>query len=117
MKIRRRYNKTPSRRRIPGTGAQTYRGTRTPINVINFAVLLAVETVTFDGPTQYSGILPGWVDANGETVSAVEVISPTVVKLTFTDEPTLPITIPFEDPAFRNAAGGYVRTVTLPAEA
>jgi hypothetical protein len=115
FKQRKRYNKTPSRRKIPGVGAETYRGTRTPISL----VLQASEPpdlhtlAIFDQPVIYADILPLWDAGSGRTPTAVSRVSPTEFDITWaagaaiTDGFT--IEIPFEDPSFRNQAAGYVR--------
>lgn len=108
MKTRKRYNKTPARRKIPGVGAETHRTVRTPINIVSCEGTAEVVTVVFDQPVVLSG-LPGWTDNGGETVIAAEMTDATTCEMTFSATAVTPLTIPFEDPGIRNSAGGYVR--------
>lgn len=108
LTARRRYNKTPQRRKIPGVGAQVQRGHRTPINIVSCEGTLAVVTVVFDQPVVLHG-LPGWTDNGGETVIAAEMTDAVTCQMTFSATAVTPLTIPFEDPGIRNSVGGYVR--------
>lgn len=108
----RRYNKTPARRKIPGVGAETYRGTR-----VNFTATILTDLitptsvlVTFSKPFIYSGILPGWT-SGGDTVSSVVPNNATTAVVTFTGAiaAAADVTIPFEDPSFRDNSGGYLQ--------
>ena len=108
MKTRKRYNKTPQRRKVPGIGAQTDRGNRTPIGIISSTADTAELTVVFDQPVVLKG-LPGWVGAGSETVIAAEMTDPVTCVMTFSAPVTAPVAIPFEDPGIRNNVGGYVR--------
>lgn len=117
LTARRRYNKTPQRRKIPGVGAQTFRGSRTPIGVVSISEAMSVVTVTFDQPVQLGPVLPGWTaTAGAATVVSVAQfgVAGNVFKVTFSEAPTGEIDIPFEDPGFRNSAGGYVRDSSIP---
>lgn len=105
---KRSYNKTPSRRRVPGVGAQTQLTRRTPIGINSFTHTTDTGTVTFDQPVILTG-LPGWTDAASHTVVSAVMTSPTVMTIVFSGTITTPVSIPFEDPAVRNSAGGYVR--------
>jgi hypothetical protein len=105
---RRRYNKTPQRRKIPGVGAQTQRGHRTPINIVSAEGVAEVVTVVFDQPVVLHG-LPGWTGANDAAVVSAEMTDAVTCVMTFATTPTTPLTIPFEDPGIRNSVGGYVR--------
>lgn len=108
LTARRRYNKTPQRRKIPGVGAQTQRGHRTPINIVSADGTLAVLTIVFDQPVILNG-LPGWLGAGGEHVISAVMTDPVTCEMTFSATVTSPVVIPFEDPAIRNNVGGYVR--------
>lgn len=109
---RRRYNKTPQRRKIPGVGAQTYRGVRTPIGIVSGDATGDVATVVFDQPVILKG-LPGWTDVNGDTVVSAVMTDPVTCEMTFSGAAGTPLTIPFEDPGIRNSVGGYVRPASL----
>ena len=108
MKTRKRYNKTPQRRKIPGVGAETERTRRTPINIDSAVGALAVLTVVFDQPVVLKG-LPGWVGAGSEVVISAVMLDAVTCEMTFGATVTSPVSIPFEDPGIRNTAGGYVR--------
>ena len=119
FKQRKHYNKTPSRRKVPGTGAQTIRVRRTPIEIVSLthnAIVTTHTAVVFDQPVIYTGILPGWTKG-GTTVIGVIQIDAVTFTLTWSAliVATDVIDIPFEDPAFRNNAGGYVHTSSVEA--
>jgi hypothetical protein len=106
----RRYNKNPSRRKIPGVGAQTYRGQRTEIQVVAVTVNSSAALVEFNQPVilkgvpqvaRQGGVLPDTASINS-TNTIVELQYPGVT--TPTD-----VNFPFEDPGIRNNVGGYVR--------
>lgn len=107
LKAPRRYNKTPSRRKVQGVGAQTIRGRRTPINVNDTAVSGTGVDVTFDQTVILQGI-PHYKSANNHYPTGAVQDQDGIVNLEYGVTPTLPITIEFEDPAVRNKAGGYV---------
>lgn len=107
MKIRRRYNKTPSRRRIPGTGAETYRGSRTPIHIVSIQITPPGYVVIFDQPVILKGI-PQYAESGGDLPTAAELTGGVTLALTYPAPPVDPMTVPFEDPGVRNGAGGYV---------
>lgn len=121
LTARRRYNKTPQRRKIPGVGAQTYRGTRVNCQITS-AILESspgnTVDITFNKPMVFTGILPGWT-AGGGTVLSVAAASddPTTATVTFSDPLTTPanILIPFEDPSYRDNTGGYLQSGTVVA--
>lgn len=108
MKSARRYNKTPSRRKVPGVGAQAIRGTRTPIIPTFGVVAGSTIPVTFDQPVIVKG-LPDFQGDTGVSPLSVVVDSATQITLTYNTAPTDPFTVSFEDPAVRNNAGGYVQ--------
>jgi hypothetical protein len=113
MRTRKRYNKTPQRRKIPGVGAETYRGTRTPILIVQSGSLGGmILSVTVDQPVLVTGI-PQYPDDNGILPTACDVSGPTTFDLTYPSVPAAPAHIPFEEPAVRNSAGGYVRSLTV----
>lgn len=113
---KRRYKNLTMRRATrtgPGTANQT--PPQTPLQVSGAVHSASILTVTFSNPAIYSGILPGWTN-NAQTVSGVTETSPTVWVLTFTGATAAGATvIPFEDPAFRSFAGGYVQSGTVTA--
>lgn len=115
----RRYNKNPLRRKIPGVGAQNRPTVRTPIGIVSAVLSVNQITVTFDTAV-FSPALPGWsappaLGSDQRTVSAVTQVSPVEFVLTMSGAvlAASDLTIPFEDPGFRNTAGGYVRPPTF----
>ena len=119
---KRRYNKNPARRVIPGPGAQNQRTRQTPIEITSAEVTTspnATIELFFDGPVLFTGIPPvgSFVGLNpAANLVSVHEYDPQHYALTY-DTPifasTGNLTIAFEDPSFRNAAGGYIRTETV----
>lgn len=110
-----RYNKNPARRKVPGVGGETYRGTRVNFTaVFDGAALSADVTVTFSKPVIYGGILPGWTGGGAQTVTGVTQTSATVWVVQFSAAmgAGVPLTVPFEDPSFRDSSGGYLQPGT-----
>jgi hypothetical protein len=107
---RARYKNATLRRQQTSPGTANQRPRRTPIVPTVGAISGSTLPVTFPEAVVYSGILPGWTTTT-RSVIAVAVTSPTTVTLTFSGSlvGTSPLTIPFEDPAFRNQIGGYVQ--------
>jgi hypothetical protein len=110
MKVRKRYNKTPSRRKIPGVGAQTTRAVRTPIDITFISYDAPSKTALFrvDQPFVLHGVPPVTVDPGpGSPVSAV-LAGGLDFTITFDADITgMNIDWGFENPGVRNMAGGY----------
>ena len=88
----------------------------TPIAVSGVAAAGSVLTVTFDQPVSLNGTPAYTTDVAGaEAVSAV-MTSPTTVAITFDAAvaAATELSIPYEEPAVRNASGGFVSTSTFP---
>lgn len=113
MKIRRRYNKTPSRRKVPGVGADNQLARRTPA-IPTFGILSGgVVPVTFDVPVTFTGDALNWLADNNATGVVVTEVSPTSWTISFAGlSPATEVAIPFESPMFRTMAGGYVQPGT-----
>lgn len=116
---KRRYNKGPIRRKAAsGLGAANMIGTRTPIQFTLGKFSTNDVTVTFDQPVVINGI-PAWFDTSSPTivVEGVEQLDASSANLTFNAPATGALTVPFEDPAIRNANGGYVQSgsVSVPS--
>lgn len=119
FKQRRHYNKSASRRKVQAVGGQFNRPRRTPIEITSATSNMITPnnvSVVFNQVVYYTGTLPGWTVLL-KTVTAVIRISPTTFTLSFSGAivATDLINIPFEDPAFRNAAGGYVHPSVVEA--
>lgn len=112
------YNKNPIRRKATSTGgAANRRGTRTPITFSMSTPTVNATTVTFNQPVSITGV-PGWFDTSTPTVTVSSAVQLTALTAQFNwaAPPSVAITVPFEDPAIRNAVGGYVNagSVTFP---
>ncbi|MEX0777000.1 MAG: hypothetical protein WD042_14945 [Phycisphaeraceae bacterium] len=83
----------------------------TPIYITGGAVTGSVLTLTFDQAVTLEGT-PGITSAAHPVATPVSAVqtAPNVVDITFSAviEGALMLSIPFRDPAIRNAAGGYV---------
>jgi hypothetical protein len=109
----RRYNLTPTRRATGSrvtvaVGASNRLARRTPIAVLSMSPTTHFLDVTFDQPVILKGI-PQWTDPVQGAPLTAGMTSPTVMRLSYASSPIGgPITVPFEDPAVRNNAAGYV---------
>lgn len=106
---KRRYKNQTMRRAVrTGPGTSNMKPPATPIVPV-FVHVGSTLTVTFPEPAVYSGILPNYTN-NARTVTAVSITSPTTATITFNGTTAATATVvPFQDPAFRNMAGGYVQ--------
>jgi hypothetical protein len=110
----RRYAGQALRRKADiGPGGDNRITSRTPLVPEVGAPAASVVTITFDQPVVLTGF-PAVFDASTPsiTVNAATRPTPNTVVLTFNAAPTVAITWPFEDPAVRNQAGGYVQAGT-----
>ena len=113
---KKRYANTAARRKtVAGVGAANRLGSRTPLvptvtdNATTSVTITFNEQVVIHDVPAYTG------GADSITCTAAEQTSPGEVVLTFNHTAT-GLTVPFEDPAIRNMAGGYVQpgTYTFP---
>lgn len=111
-------NRAARRKAMAGIGAANRLGSRTPLVPSVGAPTSTSVTVTFTEPVSLTGF-PAVFDTSTPTitVNAATRPTPTTVVLTFNAAPTGAVTWPFEDPAIRNMAGGYVQpgTYTFPS--
>src|SRR5687768_9576460 len=101
--------------RLRGLSATNPQAT-TPIKVTAASAATTVLTVTFDQVVALKGTPNYSTDVAGaEAVSAVQT-SPTTIEVTFDAAvaAATEVTIPYEEPAVRNASGGFVSTSTFP---
>ena len=87
-----------------------------PIKVTAASAVGSVLTVTFDQPVILSGVPQYATDVAGATPLSAVLTSATTVAVTF-DAAVAAATemkIPYEEPAIRNASGGFVSTSTFP---
>lgn len=92
------------------------RTTKTPVRIVSAIKAAAVLTVTFDQPVILKGVPQYTTDAPGADPLSAVMTSPSVMVLTFdaTIAAATEFNIPFEDPAVRSAAGGFVANSTFP---
>lgn len=108
----RKYNKSAARRKqATGPGSANQLTPRTPVLMGLSTPTVNAQTATFDQPVVVSGT-PSFFDTSSPTitVSSVDVLSATTVRINWSAAPTAAITVPFEDPAIRGFAGGYVQS-------
>ncbi|HEV2296748.1 MAG TPA: hypothetical protein VGR35_23100 [Tepidisphaeraceae bacterium] len=110
---RRAIKHRPSRRRNPAANRPN---PTTPIQVTGVTVLGEVATVTFDQPVSLKGTPAYTTDVVGATASSAEQTGVATIAITFnaTIAAATEIRIPYEEPAVRNASGGFVSTSTFP---
>jgi hypothetical protein len=88
----------------------------TPIRIVSASATGAVATVGFDQPIALKGI-PAWTtDLVGVTAISAVRTNATTIAITFSGALTAAtaLNIPYEEPAVRNASGGFVSTSTFP---
>ena len=107
--------------RRSATSRKRNNGVNNPQPTVPIAVTAAVKattkiTVTFDQPVALKGV-PGYT-TNLAGVTALSAIKtgPTTVEVTFSASVATATTlhIPYEEPAVRNASGGFVSDSTFP---
>ena len=88
----------------------------TPIKVTDVAVAGSVATVTFDQAVSLQGTPAYTTDIAGAEAVSAALTSPTTVAVTFDAAvaTATALNIPYEEPAVRNASGGFVSTSTFP---
>jgi hypothetical protein len=112
----RRYNKNPQRRKVPGTGAENKLASRTPIQLLSAAADVPTNSVElgFDQNVFIADpqAFAQWVGMEGRTITDVTQVNGSTYNITFSTSVAVGVVlgIPFESPAVRNAAGGYIRT-------
>lgn len=113
-KQQRRYNLTPSRRKITGIGSEAQRTRRTPITLKH---VIAAGGTSVTVQTNEECFLTGYFDKPGWIINDTIVVSSAVqtgskaFTLTMSGAvvATDVLVVPFEDAMLRNQAGGYVR--------
>ena len=82
----------------------------TPIKVNSASVALAILTVEFDQPVSLSGVPKYAVDVVGADPISAALTTPTTLRITYDTSvaAATEVTIPYEEPAVRNASGGFV---------
>ena len=88
----------------------------TPIQVTDASAVGSVLTVTFDQPVALNGVPAYTTSVVGATALSAVMTGTNTVAITFSAAiaAATEITIPYEEPAIRNASGGFVSTSTFP---
>ncbi|MCH7604323.1 MAG: hypothetical protein IIB54_16335 [Planctomycetes bacterium] len=81
-----------------------------PINIISASKAASQLTIVFDQPVSVRGVPQYAVNAVGATPQTVGVVGPTTITIIYSADISLAdeVTIPYEEPAVRNASGGFV---------
>jgi hypothetical protein len=87
-----------------------------PIGVSSAAKSGSVATIVFNQAVSLDGVPKYTTNLSGITATAASLTSPTTVALTFSASiaTATSLNIPFEEPAVRNASGGYANAGTFP---
>jgi hypothetical protein len=88
----------------------------TPIRIESASAALSLLTVVFDQPVVLKGTPAYTTDVAGAAPLSATLSNPSTVVITFDNDLTTAtsMTVPFEDPAIRNAVGGFVADSTFP---
>src|SRR5260221_1059780 len=103
-----RYRNTAARRRMnSGVGAASQLTRRTPITITS-STPGDTTVVQFDQAVILAGI-PQWLNNSAHLPLTAVLSAPNELTLTYPGaDTTTSFTVPFEDPAIRNGAGGYL---------
>ena len=87
-----------------------------PIKVADVSVAGSVATVEFDQSVLLNGTPAYTTSVAGATAVSAEQTSPTTIEVTFSASvaAATALMIPYEEPAVRNASGGFVSTSSFP---
>ena len=87
-----------------------------PIAIASATKSGAVATIVFNQPVALKGVPALTTNLPGITATAANLTNPTTLALTFSAAITAATSfnISFEDPALRNASGGYLNPGTFP---
>jgi hypothetical protein len=87
-----------------------------PIKVTAASAAGSVLTVTFDQPVILDGVPQYATDVPGATATSAVMTGPATLAVTFSAAvaAATELKIPYEEPAVRNASGGFVSTSTFP---
>lgn len=109
---RKRYPNRVARRKISGVGAEAKRPRRTPISILGVTVSVGSANVQYDQDVSLAGVPQYDFGAAGVGTGATKLTVDTV-QITGLTGTAVTVTVPFEDPAVRNTAGGFVTPQTL----
>jgi hypothetical protein len=87
-----------------------------PIGIVSATKATTTITVVFNQPVGLKGVPAYTTNISGVTVLSATLSSPTTLVLTFSASvaTATSLIIPFEEPAIRNASGGYANPGTFP---
>jgi hypothetical protein len=87
-----------------------------PIGIVSATPALEVMTIVFDQPVMLNGVPQYTTDVGGASPVSAALTNPTTLALTFDADVALAtvVNIPHEEPAVRNASGGFVTPRTFP---
>jgi hypothetical protein len=107
-----RKSRSPRLRGLTATNPQA----TTPIKVESASAAGSVVTVEFDQVIALNGTPKYTTDVAGADATSAVQTSPTTIAITFDASvaAATELTIPYEEPAVRNASGGFVSTSTFP---
>ena len=110
-----RVNRNTRSRRLSGTQRPMQRAI--PIGIVSATKAASVMTIVFDQAVALKGVPQYTTDLAGVTALSAAMTNPTTLALTFSASvaTATELNIPFEDPAIRNASGGYANAGTFPA--
>ena len=109
-----RVQKNTRSRRLSGQQRPMQRAI--PIGIVSATKATTVMTIVFDQAVSLKGVPKYTTDLAGVTAVSAAMTSPTTLAVTFsaTVATATELNIPFEDPAVRNASGGYANAGTFP---
>lgn len=90
---------------------------RTPITISSIAKAGSVATLVFNQPVSLKGTPAMTTNLPGITATSAALTAPNTVTVTFSGAIATATTlnVPFEDPAIRNASGGFVTPASMAA--
>jgi hypothetical protein len=88
----------------------------TPVRIASVTKTGSVATIVFNQSVSLKGVPAYTTNLAGVTATAASMTNPTTLSLTFSGAITTATTlnIPFQEPAIRNAVGGFVADTTFP---
>jgi hypothetical protein len=87
-----------------------------PISIISANAAGSTLTITFNGPVMLKGVPNYTTDVAGATPVTANLTGGNTLNILFSASiaAATTMTIPYEEPAIRNASGGFVSTSTFP---
>lgn len=108
LTTRKRYPNSAARRKLnAGIGAVAHPYFRTPIHATFGTDGATTLVITLDQPVSLVGV-PQYTDNANQLPTAAAITGPQEVTLTYANATANDFTVPFQDMAIRNNAGGFV---------